>query len=88
MDIVSSMNAVFSCFDSLMDEFNVYKVSFICNLSIPLHYCQNKNKIKIHARTECTDSFIDVSTQDILPSRLSTGRNSRPGLYGSQWCAG
>ena len=27
MDIVSSMNAVFSCFDSLMDEFNVYKVS-------------------------------------------------------------
>lgn len=27
MDVVSSMNAVFSCFDSLMDEFNVYKVS-------------------------------------------------------------
>lgn len=27
MDIVSSMNAVFSCFDSLMDKFNVYKVN-------------------------------------------------------------
>lgn len=27
MDVVCSMNAVFSCFDSLMDKFNVYKVS-------------------------------------------------------------
>lgn len=26
MDIVLSMNAVFSCFDTLMDQFNVYKV--------------------------------------------------------------
>lgn len=26
MDVVSSMNAVYSCFDSLMDKFNVYKV--------------------------------------------------------------
>ncbi|XP_031838866.1 soluble guanylate cyclase 89Da-like [Nomia melanderi] len=29
MDIVSSMNAVFSCFDSLMDQFNVYKVETV-----------------------------------------------------------
>ncbi|XP_043279347.1 soluble guanylate cyclase 89Da-like isoform X2 [Venturia canescens] len=29
MDIVSSMNAVFSCFDSLMDKFNVYKVETV-----------------------------------------------------------
>ncbi|XP_046418773.1 soluble guanylate cyclase 89Da-like isoform X1 [Neodiprion fabricii] len=29
MDIVSSMNAVFSCFDSLMDNFNVYKVETV-----------------------------------------------------------
>ncbi|KAK1134526.1 hypothetical protein K0M31_007308 [Melipona bicolor] len=36
MDIVSSMNAVYSCFDSLMDEFNVYKVSVACNLNSPL----------------------------------------------------
>lgn len=26
MDVVASMNAVFSCFDSLMDKFHVYKV--------------------------------------------------------------
>lgn len=26
MELVSTMNAVFSCFDSLMDTFNVYKV--------------------------------------------------------------
>lgn len=26
MDVVSSMNEVFSCFDALMDKFNVYKV--------------------------------------------------------------
>lgn len=29
MDIVSSMNAVFSCFDELMDKFSVYKVRII-----------------------------------------------------------
>ncbi|XP_012288927.1 soluble guanylate cyclase 89Db [Orussus abietinus] len=29
MDIVSSMNAVFSCFDSLMDRFDVYKVETV-----------------------------------------------------------
>ncbi|XP_014213715.1 soluble guanylate cyclase 89Db-like [Copidosoma floridanum] len=29
MDIVSSMNAVYSCFDSLMDKFNVYKVETV-----------------------------------------------------------
>ncbi|KAF2887217.1 hypothetical protein ILUMI_18956, partial [Ignelater luminosus] len=26
MDVVASMNEVFSCFDELMDKFNVYKV--------------------------------------------------------------
>jgi hypothetical protein len=26
MDVVMSMNAVFSCFDDLMDRYNVYKV--------------------------------------------------------------
>jgi len=26
MDVVMSMNAVFSCFDALMDRYNVYKV--------------------------------------------------------------
>ncbi|CAL7940160.1 unnamed protein product [Xylocopa violacea] len=29
MDVVSSMNAVFSCFDSLMDEYKVYKVETV-----------------------------------------------------------
>ncbi|KAL7289320.1 hypothetical protein TKK_0017250 [Trichogramma kaykai] len=29
MDIVSSMNAVFSCFDSLMDKYKVYKVETV-----------------------------------------------------------
>uniref|UniRef100_A0AAR5Q6W1 guanylate cyclase n=1 Tax=Dendroctonus ponderosae TaxID=77166 RepID=A0AAR5Q6W1_DENPD len=27
MELVSTMNAVFSCFDSLMDTFNLYKVN-------------------------------------------------------------
>lgn len=31
MDIVLSMNAVFSCFDTLMDQFNVYKVRLSIN---------------------------------------------------------
>lgn len=29
MELVSTMNAVFSCFDALMDKFKVYKVSFV-----------------------------------------------------------
>lgn len=29
MDVVSSMNSVFSCFDRLMDQFNVYKVRLL-----------------------------------------------------------
>ncbi|KAI4457344.1 guanylate cyclase soluble subunit beta-2 [Holotrichia oblita] len=29
MDVVASMNAVFSCFDSLMDKFHVYKVETV-----------------------------------------------------------
>lgn len=28
MHVVTAMNAAFSCFDELMDKFNVYKVSF------------------------------------------------------------
>lgn len=28
MDVVECMNTVFSCFDSLTDRFNVYKVSY------------------------------------------------------------
>lgn len=34
MDIVLSMNAVFSCFDTLMDQFNVYKVRLIILLEV------------------------------------------------------
>lgn len=34
MDIVSSMNAVFSCFDTLMDQFNVYKVRLFILLKV------------------------------------------------------
>ena len=28
MQVVDNMNTVFTCFDSLMDQFNVYKASF------------------------------------------------------------
>jgi len=34
MDIVLSMNAVFSCFDTLMDQFNVYKVKLFILLKM------------------------------------------------------
>ena len=34
MELVSTMNAVYSCFDSLMDTFNVYKVSTICFIKL------------------------------------------------------
>lgn len=37
MELVSTMNAVFSCFDSLMDTFNVYKVKNRSSLWIAIN---------------------------------------------------
>jgi guanylate cyclase len=45
MQVVSTMNTVFSCFDSLMDKFGVYKVSFVSNIySVVFRNISNRSK--------------------------------------------
>ncbi|XP_057656008.1 soluble guanylate cyclase 89Db-like [Diorhabda carinulata] len=48
MELVSTMNAVFSCFDSLMDAFNVYKVETVGQIYMAV--CGAPNKNENHAR--------------------------------------
>lgn len=44
MDVVSSMNAVFSCFDELMDEFNVYKVETVGQIYMAVSGAPDRTK--------------------------------------------
>ncbi|KAK0157521.1 hypothetical protein PV328_011258 [Microctonus aethiopoides] len=86
MDIVSSMNAVFSLFDSLMDKFNVYKVETVGRVYMAASGAPDRTKH--HAR-----NIADVSLQLInrvrflkLPSGLDIqiriGIHSGPAVAG------
>ncbi|XP_034936653.1 soluble guanylate cyclase 89Da-like isoform X1 [Chelonus insularis] len=86
MDIVSSMNAVFSCFDSLMDKFNVYKVETVGRIYMAASGAPDRTKD--HAR-----NIADVSLQLIncvrslkLPSgidiQIRIGIHSGPAVAG------
>ncbi|KAG7211720.1 hypothetical protein KM043_010966 [Ampulex compressa] len=86
MDIVSSMNAVFSCFDSLMDKFNVYKVETVGRVYMAASGAPDRTEN--HAR-----NIADVSLQLIkhvrslkLPSgldiRIRIGIHSGPAVAG------
>ncbi|CAH1111122.1 unnamed protein product, partial [Psylliodes chrysocephalus] len=56
MELVSTMNAVFSCFDSLMDKFNVYKVETVGQIYMAV--CGAPNKNDNHAK-----NIVDVSLE-------------------------
>lgn len=56
MELVSTMNAVFSCFDSLMDTFNVYKVETVGQIYMAV--CGAPNENENHAR-----NIVDVSLE-------------------------
>ncbi|XP_066591877.1 soluble guanylate cyclase 89Da-like [Prorops nasuta] len=86
MDIVSSMNAVYSCFDSLMDEYNVYKVETVGRVYMAAGGAPDKDEN--HAQ-----NIADVSLQLIrnvrcmkLPSELDIqiriGIHSGPAVAG------
>ncbi|XP_029173024.1 soluble guanylate cyclase 89Db-like [Nylanderia fulva] len=86
MDIVLSMNAVFSCFDTLMDQFNVYKVETVGRVYMAASGAPDRNKN--HAQ-----NIADVSLQLIehvrsleLPSgldiRIRIGIHSGPAVAG------
>ncbi|XP_070156239.1 soluble guanylate cyclase 89Db [Polyergus mexicanus] len=86
MDIVLSMNAVFSCFDTLMDQFNVYKVETVGRVYMAASGAPDRNEN--HAQ-----NIADVSLQLIehvrsleLPSgldiRIRIGIHSGPAVAG------
>ncbi|XP_039307262.1 soluble guanylate cyclase 89Da [Solenopsis invicta] len=86
MDIVLSMNAVFSCFDTLMDQFNVYKVETVGCVYMAASGAPDRNEN--HAQ-----NIADVSLQLIervrslkLPSgldiRIRIGIHSGPAVAG------
>ncbi|XP_019696259.1 soluble guanylate cyclase 89Da [Harpegnathos saltator] len=86
MDIVSSMNAVYSCFDTLMDQFNVYKVETVGRVYMAASGAPDRNEN--HAQ-----NIADVSLQLIehvrslkLPSgldiRIRIGIHSGPAVAG------
>ncbi|KAL6262140.1 hypothetical protein P5V15_007237 [Pogonomyrmex californicus] len=73
MDIVLSMNAVFSCFDTLMDEFNVYKVETVGCVYMAASGAPDRNEN--HAQ-----NIADVSLQlieHVRSLKLSSGLNIR-----------
>ncbi|XP_072747982.1 soluble guanylate cyclase 89Db [Anoplolepis gracilipes] len=86
MDIVLSMNAVFSCFDTLMDQFNVYKVETVGRVYMAASGAPDRNKN--HAQ-----NIADVSLQLIehvrylelssgLDIRIRIGIHSGPAVAG------
>ncbi|EZA52930.1 Soluble guanylate cyclase 89Db [Ooceraea biroi] len=86
MDIVLSMNAVYSCFDTLMDQFNVYKVETVGRVYMAASGAPDRNEN--HAQ-----NIADVSLQLIkhvrslkLPSgldiRIRIGIHSGPAVAG------
>jgi hypothetical protein len=81
MELVSTMNAVFSCFDSLMDKFDVYKVPFTPSHQHHLH----PSPITLFFRGR--DRSISFLSRVVI-QRLkifSQGGNCGADLHGGQW---
>ncbi|XP_076255193.1 soluble guanylate cyclase 89Da-like isoform X2 [Rhynchophorus ferrugineus] len=55
MELVSTMNAVYSCFDSLMDTFNVYKVETVGQIYMAV--CGAPEPTSLHAQNVCDVSL-------------------------------
>ncbi|KAJ8682238.1 hypothetical protein QAD02_018030 [Eretmocerus hayati] len=86
MDIVLSMNAVYSCFDSLMDKFNVYKVETVGRVYMAASGAPDRTED--HA-VNVADVSLQLLTQVrslILPSGLNIqvriGIHSGPAVAG------
>lgn len=64
MDVVASMNAVFSCFDALMDKFNVYKVETVGQVYMAVGGAPERTTEEIHSR-----NVIEVALRQIKDVR-------------------
>jgi guanylate cyclase len=81
MELVSTMNAVFSCFDSLMDKFDVYKVPFTPSHQHHLH--PSPITLFFRARDRSTSFLSRIVVQRL--KIFSQGGNCGPDLHGGQW---
>nr|XP_022912206.1 soluble guanylate cyclase 89Db-like [Onthophagus taurus]XP_022912207.1 soluble guanylate cyclase 89Db-like [Onthophagus taurus] len=86
MDVVSSMNAVFSCFDALMDKFHVYKVETVGQIYMAVSGAPEKTKE--HAKNVCdfSLSLIKNVKELLMPSgggvEVKIGIHSGPSVAG------
>jgi hypothetical protein len=81
MELVSTMNAVFSCFDSLMDKFDVYKVPFTPSHQHHLHLSPITLFFRGRDRSISFLSRVVIQRLKIF----SQGGNCGADLHGGQW---
>ncbi|XP_018377678.1 PREDICTED: soluble guanylate cyclase 89Da-like [Trachymyrmex cornetzi] len=86
MDIVLSMNAVFSCFDTLMDQFNVYKVETVGSVYMAASGAPDRNENHAQNVADVSLQLIEHVRSLKLPSgldiRIRIGIHSGPAVAG------
>lgn len=73
MDVVSSMNAVFSCFDELMDEFNVYKVETVGQIYMAVSGAPDRTKWHAQNVADLSLKMVEKIQNLQMPSGGSVG---------------
>ncbi|XP_018562428.1 soluble guanylate cyclase 89Db-like [Anoplophora glabripennis] len=86
MELVSTMNAVFSCFDSLMDTFNVYKVETVGQIYMAV--CGAPDRNDSHARNITDVSLCMVKHVKQLQIPSGTKVEVRIGVHSGPVVAG
>ncbi|KAJ8974758.1 hypothetical protein NQ317_019162, partial [Molorchus minor] len=86
MELVCTMNAVFSCFDSLMDTFNVYKVETVGQIYMAV--CGAPDRIDTHARNITDVSVCMVKHVKQLQIPSGTKVEVRIGIHSGAVVAG
>ncbi|XP_074041184.1 soluble guanylate cyclase 89Da isoform X2 [Leptinotarsa decemlineata] len=86
MELVSTMNAVFSCFDSLMDRFNVYKVETVGQIYMAV--CGAPDKNDDHAQNIADVSLCMVKHVRQLKIPSGTKVDVRIGVHSGAVVAG
>lgn len=86
MELVSTMNAVFSCFDALMDTFNVYKVETVGQIYMAV--CGAPEETLLHAQNVCDASLCMTKHVKQLQIPSGTKVDVRIGVHSGPVVAG
>jgi guanylate cyclase len=86
MELVSTMNAVFSCFDSLMDKFDVYKVETVGQIYMAVSGAPEKTPT--HAQNVCDVSVCMMQHVKRLKIPSGTKVDIRIGIHSGPVVAG